>query len=92
MKERLFNIKIQQIIAVLVCSILIGSGVSVSNYLSKSELEQPSNKVLLDKSETVGLQSQKYSVHKGTTGLSNRHFPPDIYNSIVNDYSINLNT
>lgn len=83
MKERLFNIKIQQIIAVLVCSILIGSGVSVSNYLS-------SIKDKIHHFENLDLEKPKYSLNQFHRGPSNQRFTPDINYTIVQDHSINL--
>lgn len=88
MNGRLFNIRIQQIIAVLVCSILIGSGVSVSNYLSKSDLELSSSKDMLDQCENLGIQAQKFSVDQGNAGFSDWHFPQHLYNNAVYDYSV----
>jgi hypothetical protein len=76
----------------LVCSILIGSGVSVSDYLSKSDLELPSNKDMLDQCENLGTQAQKYYVDHGIAGFSNWQFPQHLYNQTVYDFSIDLIT
>lgn len=79
-------------IADLVCSILLGSGVSISNYLSKSEPELCSGKDILDQYEIVGLQTQKYSLYQFIAKFSNRHVPPVYSKSIDCDFSIDLVT
>lgn len=77
-------------IAVLVCTILLGSGVSISIYHADSELEQCSGKDMLYQEENLGLQTQKYSADQFTAKFSNRHVPPVYSKSIDCDYSIDL--
>jgi len=85
------NIRFQKVLVILVCSILIGSGVSVSNYLSNNNAKESFKITLIDECENLGSQAQKYST-KALSGFTNWKLPPASDKSYSINHSIVMNT
>lgn len=78
------NIRFQKVLVILVCSIIIGSGVSVSEYLTKNNAKESFKISLIDECENLGSQAQQYST-KAQSGFTNWKLP----HSSEISYSIN---
>lgn len=82
------NIKYQKVLVILVCSIIIGTGVSVFGYLKDNDAKESFRMYLINECENLALLAQKHA-SKETSGFIDWKLPASsekihsIYHKII---------